>query len=675
MHVLVIDFETSYGQPARHPGEQPYTLSSMTTEAYVRDPRFQTIGVGIRNADNTARVWLEHDQFKAWAAAQDWSQIAVVAHHAHFDGLILSHHYGVRPGFWFDTLSMANALRPQCRRKSLAKLAEYEGLGAKGDEVILAKGKRREDFTPAEWAQYGVYCLNDCDLEFGLYDRYVREFPITELRAMDITVRMFTEPCLTMNTAVLESHHASEIERKKNLIERCAADKDILMSNDKFAQILMEYGVQPPQKLSEAKTKSAQEKDPNAAPVYSWAFAKTDPGMKSLLEHEDPEVRALVEARVGVKSSQEETRAKRFVGIVSRGLWPVYLHYAKPHTWRWSGGDKANPQNLKRGGILRDAIEAPAGYKVVVSDSAQIEARLLAYVACETWLVDAFAQGRDVYSEFASDVYRRKVDRKRKEVVDGKEIFPDFIEGFVGKTGILGLGYGMGAPKAAVTLLAGAMGGPPVQFDRGLLDSMHVDYNKFINNPKWVNKMLAIPTRLPQAEMLIHCLVSQAFVDRYRGRNPAIVSFWDVCNVAIESMARGDTNHFGRNGMFVTEKDAVLLPSGHRLYYPDLSCDNRQTYSYWNGEERTKLYGALFCENLIQAASRDIVAEQLVKYVDTGRKVATTTHDEIVGLAPDHDAQQALGTLLKIMKAAPAWAPGLPLSAEGGIGQRYGDAK
>lgn len=674
MHVLVIDFETFYGAD--------YTLSKLTTEAYVRDPRFQTIGVGVRNADNSARIWFEHEQFKAWAASVDWNEIAVIAHHAHFDGLILSHHYNVRPRFWFDTLSMANALRPHSR-KSLAKLAELEGIGRKGEEVVLAKDKRREDFTPAEWQQYGVYCLNDCDLEYALYDLYAKQFSMTELRVMDFTIRQFTEPLLTMNRDVLAQHHADEIARKKALLEKCGADKADLMSNPKFAQLLLEYGVEPPMKYSEKQTKTAREEDPDAAPVYTYAFAKSDPGMKDLLEHDNPEVRALVEARVGVKSTIEETRALRYMGIVDRGLWPVYIAYHKAHTGRAAGGDKSNAQNLKRGGILRDAIEAPPGHKIPVADSAQIEARVLAWLACQSDLVQAFAQGRDIYSEDASEIFNRPVDRKRKEIVDGKETYPDFIPGFIAKTQRLGLGFQMWWPKFAATMLAGAMGGPPVQFGREMLEQMRIDFTSFVNNPRDVNAALSIPTRLSDADMIVHCIVSKHLVVRYREKNKAIVWFWDLCNTAIEAMYRGQEMVFGFNGTLRTEKGAVVLPSGRRLYYPDLQFEvinrgkknERLDWTYWNGEERTKIYGGLATENWVQALARDIVMEQGVRYVDTGRRIAIQTHDELGGVVPDHDAQEALATLIEIMKSPPTWAPGLPLSAEGGIGQRYGDAK
>lgn len=674
MHILVIDFETFYGTE--------YTLSKLTTEAYIRDARFETIGVGIRNADNTARVWLEHEQFKAWAASVDWNDIAVVAHHAHFDGLILSHVYGVKPRFWFDTLSMANVLRPHAKRKSLAALGELEGVGVKGNEVIQAKGKRRADFTPAEWQQYGVYCLNDCDMEYRLYELYAPQLSLTELKTIDVTVRMFTEPCLTMNRAVLAQHHADEIVRKRTLLETCGADKADLMSNDKFAKLLLEYGVEPPMKVSEAKTKAAQATGQQGV-VMSFAFAKSDPGMKDLLEHERDEVRWLVEARVGVKSTIEETRALRYMGIVDRGLWPVYIAHHKAHTGRAAGGDKANAQNLKRGGVLRDAIEAPAGSKIVVADSAQIEARVLAWASGQWDLVEAFAQGRDIYSEYATELYNRPVDRKRKVIVDGKETLPDFIPGFVAKTCKLGLGYQMGWPKFAVTMLAGANGGPPVQFTRELLEQMKIDYSEFISNPYKIRMARELVTRLPEADQVIHCIVAETLVNRYRAKSTCIVGFWDLCEKAIEDMYRGAECQFGRHGVFRTIKAGIVLPTGRVLQYPDLMYDirnagkknERREWTYWNGKTRTKIYGGLLTENLIQAAARDIVMEQMVKYVEAGRRVAGMTHDEIYGVATDADAPIALHTLVKIMHTSPAWAPGLPLAAEGGMGQRYGDAK
>ena len=148
---------------------------------------------------------------------------------------------------------------------------------------------------------------------------------------------------------------------------------------------------------------------------------------------------AAVEARLGCKSTQRETRAQRFLGIHDRnnGVLPVPLAYYSAHTGRYGGDEKINMQNLQRTdkkdkskGLLRQSIKAPPGHALVVADLSQIEARLLVYQANQTDKVEAFAQKRDVYSEQASVIYGREVNRKKNP--------DDFEAGFVGKATILG---------------------------------------------------------------------------------------------------------------------------------------------------------------------------------------------------------------------------------------------
>lgn len=371
---ITLDFETYYASD--------YTLSKMTTESYVRDPRFQTIGVGIKTKDE--KCWLEAWEFRDWASKVDWSRVAVEAHHAHFDGLISSYHYGIIPAFWVCTMSMARCFVPVEVGGSLAKLSRHFGVGEKGDEVVKAFGKRRQDFTPEEWIQYGIYCMNDCELTDGLGCKMIERIPDEELVLMDMTIRAFTEPVFKLNSELLKTCIKDEKTKKIDLLMRVAQAenipvpqastedqvlqlvKPIFASNDKFAALLIDMGEIPPTKISVPKTKTAMEKaiangvDPETVePVETYAFAKTDIGMQELLENEREEIRFVAEARVGVKSTINETRAQRLYGMSLRGPATVYLRYHGAHTSRFSGGDKSNFQNFERGGTLRDCLIAP----------------------------------------------------------------------------------------------------------------------------------------------------------------------------------------------------------------------------------------------------------------------------------------------------------------------------
>ena len=276
-------------------------------------------------------------------------------------------------------------------------LAAKHGIGEKGTEVVDAFGKRRKDFTPAEIKKYGDYCINDGDLTWKLFKILNKDFPVSELMIIDQTIRMFTEPVLDLDRYALQDHLSSEKDRKQALLNMLGngdpeVAKKILMSNKKFADLLTALGVTPPMKVSPTTGKD------------TYAFAKTDQGLLNLLDHVNPAVAAVVKVRLGVKSTIEETRTQRLIDISMRGELPVMLIYYAAHTGRFGGGDKTNLQNLpsRQNTTLRSTICAPEGWKIIACDSSQIEARLLAYIARQDDLVQAFREGRDVYSEFAT---------------------------------------------------------------------------------------------------------------------------------------------------------------------------------------------------------------------------------------------------------------------------------
>lgn len=631
---VTIDFETYYAPD--------YTLSKMSTAEYIRDDRFQVIGAGVMEGDE--RRWMEADEFAFWTAAQDWSGIAVLAHHAHFDGLILEHHFGVRPAFWYDTLSMARALHGSNAGGSLKALAEKYGVGQKGDEVVKALGKRRADFTPAEWTLYGNYCLNDCLLTDRLFWEMRKDFPEDELELIDMTVRMFTEPTFELDQDRMRDLVDFERAKKRNLMSRIGAEAADLQSNAKFAALLDVLGVDPPTKVSPRTGKT------------TFAFAKTDPGMASLLEHDNEEVRWLAEARVGVKSTIDETRAERFLRVGSTGRVPVYLKYFGAHTGRWSGGDRMNMQNLRRGGELRAALLAPEGKVIVAADSAAIEARGVAWLAGQKDLLEDFEAGRDVYCRMASSIFGRPITKA------------DVIERLVGKVAVLGLGYGMGWYKFASTLAAGPMGAKPIVFTEKDLEAVGGRITDDLRE-----KVEEMPSRLPLEARLVHCAASAAVVHRYREVNSRIPRVWRAAEQLIEAMVRGQETNLGP---VVSERHALRLPNGTTLRYPGLTLgDDGFTYLGGNGRAKvpTKLYGGLLVENIVQALARIIVGEQALAAKRLGARIVTLTHDEIVCVVPEKQGQAATDQLVKVMSAGPAWAKGWPLAAEGGFGRSYGD--
>lgn len=662
--LITVDFETYFSAE--------YNLRKCTTEGYVRDPRFQVLGCGVKVGAGPT-VWLEEWEFRVWAGRVDWSRVAVLAHHTQFDALILSHHYGIRPRFLLCTMSMARAVHG-VSGVGLDNLAKVYGLGEKGTELKIAKGKRREQLTPAEWAAVGAYCRNDVDLTVALLRKMSPTFPEAELWVVDTTIRAFTEPVFVGDQSVLVKALEEERAKKAAVLARIVETtketdaRAVLSSSDKFADLLRALGEVPPVK-------------PNDKGEEIYAFAKDDPGMHGLLEHPREEIRAVAEARLAIKSTIIETRTERIIGAAKRGSIPFYLKYAGAHTHRWSGGDKMNPQNFNRGGALRDAILAPEGHALVVVDSGQIEARVLPWVAGERRLLETFRRndqtGGDFYADEGTAIFQKPVSKKDTP-----------LERQIAKAMLLGLGFQMGWGRFSGELLKGMLGADPVQFTRVEVDKFKVDVAEFassgfgdMTNGERVRQMIAHGQRLAFEPLLVHCAVAHHFVQLYRAKNPAIARLWKTAENVLSVMA-ADTSDGGavrmRWGCLSVVREGLVKPSGLKLLYPGLRRSVSRGFSYLGGPrgvERTHIYGGLLVENVVQSLARDIVAEQALWIRADGARIGTTTHDEVVAVVPADRAEQAYQQALARMRTAPAWCADLPLNASGGFGTSYGAVK
>lgn len=600
MNVLTIDFETFY--------DRTFSLSKMTTEEYIRHEYFETIGVAVKVNDGEAE-WFSGTVKKTseFLDQFDWANSIAVAHNAMFDMAILNWHFDIRPKMIADTLSILRAIDGPDAGNSLAKAAERYGLGAKGDEVINALGKGRLDFTPDELARYGEYCINDVELTYQLFNRIAPLVPKLEAKLIDQTIRMFTEPVLELDADILTDHLTAVREKKDKLMAAVEADKSVLMSNPKLAMLLQQMKVVPPTKISPTTGKT------------TWAFGKNDEGFKALLDHPNPKVQAIVAARLGVKSTLEETRTERFIKIAERGTLPVPLRYYAAHTGRWGGDDKINLQNLPRKSALKKAIRAPEGYVFIDCDSSQIEARTLAWLAGQDDLVEAFDRGEDVYKIMASSIYDVPVD----EVMDDQR--------FVGKTTILGCGYGMGGPKFQMQLKA---------FNVAL--------------PDW------------------EC---QRIINVYRATYPMIPQLWNSAGRTLTALQSQRTSQLGREGVLTVDLFGIKLPNGMYVRYPNLREDKDGQLVYDTKKGRatipTRIYGGKVIENVCQALARIVIGEQLLM-VARRYRVVMTVHDAVGCIAPVEEAGEARAFVEQCMRMRPKWALGLPLNCESKIGASYG---
>ena len=618
MQLVVVDFETFY--------DTGFSLSNLTTEEYLRDERFQVIGVGIK-IDQGQTEWYTGNEVEEALNKIDWKNSALLCHNAQFDGGILSFRYGIIPHLYLDTLSMARAINGVDVGGSLAFLVERYHLGVKGTEVVDAKGKRLEDFGSTDLKQYGQYCKNDVELTYKLFQVLAPEFPESEIKLIDLTLRMYTEPVLEVDDGLLQARLEEVQQEKSELLKglmvklQCEDEEGVrakLASNKQFAEILTELGVVVPTKISPATGKD------------TFALAKGDQGFLDLCEHEDPFIQELCRVRLGTKSTIEESRIERFIGIGARnkGKLPIPLKYYGAHTGRWAGSDKVNFQNLpardKKKKALKNAVIPPEGHHVINCDSSQIEARVLVWLSGQNDVVEWYKEGRDVYSEFASKVYNKPITKADK------------TERAVGKTCILGLGYGTGAVKLQQTLKISA----------GVV--------------------------MDEQEC-------QRLVKVYREVNNKVLDLWKACDEALGYIANWNVDSQpyyldSHKTLLITQK-GIQLPNGLHIYYPGLKWDTSEAKSKFTYKSRrgvNSIWGGSVVENVVQALARIIVGEQMLEINKKYRPVLTV-HDAVVNVVPETDVEEALSFIMSAMSSPPSWATGLPVACEAHHGASYGE--
>jgi len=621
MNLITLDFETFY--------EQGFSLSNLTTEEYIRHEKFQVIGVGVK-IDDQETQWITgtHNHIKTKLMEINWDEAILLCHNTQFDGAILSFIFNIVPAIYLDTLGMARAKHSMDVGGSLAALVEKYQLGKKGTEVVDAKGKRVEDFELQDLKQYGEYCKNDVELTYKLYNVLAQDFPSNELKLIDITLRMYTQPTLQLDDALLFDRLEEVKEEKETLLStlkeklKCETSEEVrkkLASNKQFAELLVGFGVEPPTKISKTTGK------------VTFALAKNDEGFIALTEDDDPFIQQLCAVRLGTKSTIEESRIERFLGIGSRNktYLPIPLKYYGAHTGRWAGSDKVNFQNLpsrdKKKKALKNAVIAPLDHNVINSDSSQIEARVLVWVAGQEDVVEWYREGRDVYSEFASKVYGKTITKA------------DATERFVGKTCTLGLGYGTGWSKLQHTLKTSPPG-----------------------------------ANLPDHEC-------QRLVKIYRQVNDRVIKLWEECDRALKDLVAWPKDkqpyYLGTKKCLLVTPKGIQLPNGLYITYPQLEHkreEGKDKFVYKSRKGYISIWGGSVVENVIQALARIIVGEQMIKIKEYYKPVLTV-HDAIVCIAKKDDTDNAMKIITDIMSSPPSWGQDLPIACEAKYGESYGD--
>lgn len=610
-HVLALDYETFYSKE--------YSLRRMSVPEYILHPQFKVHLLAAYDLEWASPRIIDTDDIPAFLAQYPAEETLAIAHNALFDHAISSWKYTWVPKRMADTLGMARALRSY-EKYSLGQVADkLLGYNPKGDVLGRVIGMNVQDIKNAGlWGSYRTYAMQDVKTCFQIYAKLLPEFPTEEQKIMDLVLRAAVVPTLRADVYLLQTHLDVLRKRKAALLRDCGYEKAALMSTAQFQDALEQLGVDVICKES-----------PTGRRIP--AFAKTDQFMQELLEYDSSDdedvnlqVQALAMARLSFKSTLEETRAERFLNVAklpwgngSSHLLPVALRYGAAHTHRLGGEWKMNLQNLPRDKTkskLRHALIAPAHNVLMTADLSQIEARIVACLCKEDGLIEAFRKGEDVYASFASVVFGRNINKKA-----------DPNERFIGKTAILGLGYGCGHEKFYKMVLAQA-------------------------------RTYKIPL-----DGLFDKQLAETIVYTYRRLFSRIPAAWRALD---GHLARVINSHNQTQrvpwGPVTFKSGTVLLP-------------NSMTLRYQIGDK--DIYGAKFLENITQALARIVIMQAALRLANRGYRFVLQSHDELVFVVPVEDVEMAGGVIMREMLKPPKWMPELPLAAEIGVGINYGETK
>jgi len=639
---VFIDFETFWSVT--------HSLTKMSSIEYVSHPDTEVQSCSIQVGwGGEAVTYFGFDAIQEQFDKIDWEHAWCFAHNnSEFDALVLAWRFHRNPKMWGCTLAMARPIHSKDTGSSLKALAKHYNLEEKGNlEAINTKGKYLADFTDEEIAAMRIYNNGDTRICCGLAKILIPKTSPAELRLIDVTIRMVTEPKFETDVPLLERGLKAERVRKKRVLQKIALsmgmlghlhDEELLVevqaklkSGKRFKEFLEEWGVEIPMKPS-----------PSNENKMIPALAKNDQGFLDLLEHENEVVAGAVGARLDTQSSILETRMDRFIKVTElcEGRLPIALRYAGADTTtRWSGTMSLNQQNLPRiipgtpkiSDVLRKSMRAPKGWKVVVADQSGIELRINMFLWKVPYAMELFRadpENADLYRYFAANTLYRiseeDVEKWQRQV---------------GKVSHLGLGFGAGPPTFQI--VAKQMGGVVLGLDE-----------------------------------------SQDIVDKYRTKHAEVRNGWKTCHQALSYIHAGQESNIDPWGLCKTSPEGIVTPTGI-IRYPNLheeqGEDGRNEWWYGNGRTRARIYAGKVDENIVQHLGRNTVADNILEVAktDIGKEfpLAHMVHDELVYVVPDAYAEEMLDTVQNIMRTPPKWWPELVVWSEGDIAQTYGDAK
>lgn len=555
--------------------------------------------------------------------------------------------HGLYCGYTADLDATGKALGlPQDKQKLAAgkALIRYFCVPCKSTKGNGGRTRNLPRHDPAKWELFKDYCKQDVVTEMEI-ERRLSGFPVPD--------------CVQAQWVTDQSINARGVAVDMPLVTG-ALQLDAQTRQDYVAEAVALTGLDNPNSVAQLSRWLQEETGEEVADLRKDTVA-------DLLGKELPgdKARRVLEIRreLGKTSNKKYTALANAVCADSR-VRGLLQFYGANRTGRWAGRI-VQPQNLPRtyidgallplardlvkrqdaaglrvvfgsvpdtlSQLIRTAFVAAPGRTLVDADFSAIEARVVAWLAGEEWVLEVFRTHGKIYEATASQLYGVPMERIKK----GN---PEYSLRQYGKAATLALGYAGGAPA--------------------LITAGH------------------LPKDTPEDELI-------DIRDRWRNANPAIVQFW----YTVEAAAREAVEHGRRvelNGgrlVFAYEMDVnndfltIQLPNGRKLYYahPHMGVNRfgRPAVCYWGVNQKShkweviETYGGRLTENITQAAARDCLAEAVERLEAAGYPVAFHIHDEVVIDAPP--GRDSLEEVINIMRQVPSWAEGLPLNADGWV--------